>query len=143
MTKTIFIKPGELKPQWYIVDAKGKIIGRLASRIANFLRGKTKLNFSPNYDFKDHLIVINTKHIAITGKKLEQKFFAKHTGYPSGLKIKTYKQLLQKKPEKLFKKVLSGMMPKNVLAKRILKRVKLYPEEKHQHEAQNPISLEL
>lgn len=143
MTKTIFPKKSDIKPAYYIVDAKGKVLGRLASRIANFLRGKTKLNFTPNVDFKDFVAVINTKDVIVTGDKPLQKFLAKHTGYPSGLKIKTFKQLLEERPERLFKKALQGMMPKTVLSKRILKRVKFYAGAEHGHLAQKPISLDL
>lgn len=140
---TIFPKKGELKPTWYLIDVKGKVLGRAAARVAYYLHGKERLNFTPNCDMQNFIVVINAKDIIIKGSKFENKFYAKHTNYPSGLKIKSLRQVFEKDPAKVFKTAVQGMLPKNVLGKNLLRKLHVYSESKHEHEAQQPIPLEI
>ncbi len=135
--KTTIIKEKDIKKDWYIVDATGKTLGRLASKVAHILMGKHKVNYVPHLDVGDYIVVINADKIVLTGKKLSKKIYYKHSGYPGGLKEKVYKELMEEKPEFVFKKAVKGMLPKNKLSRKMFKKLKVYSGSKHPHQAQN------
>jgi large subunit ribosomal protein L13 len=136
-------KPEEIERQWYVVDATGQTLGRLATRIAEILRGKHKAIYTPHVDTGDYVIVINAEKIHLTGKKWEQKKYYRHSGYPGGLKETTYDKLLQKKPEFIIEKAVKGMIPHNKLGRQMIKKLKVYAGPEHPHQAQQPKELEL
>lgn len=128
---------------WFIVDAKDKILGRLAAPVAAILRGKHKPIFSPHLDCGDHVIVINAAHVKVTGQKLDKKIYYKHTGYYGHLKKPPLKEVLRKQPTSIIKQAVTGMIPRNRLRKHILSKLKVYPDDQHPHEAQQPKVLTL
>lgn len=136
--KTYFPKTDELVKNWYLVDADGATLGRLASRIAMMLRGKTKPTFTPHTDVGDFVIVINAEKVRLTGRKLDFKTYERHSGYPGGLKVINAKTLLEKKPEEVIKLAVRGMLPKNALGRKIIKKLKIYKGSSHPHRAQMP-----
>ena len=141
--KTTIPKKQEIKRKWYIVDAKDKVLGKIAVKVANKLRGKDKPIFTPHLDCGDFVIVINTNKIKLTGNKMDDKKYSRHSGYPSGYKEESAKKLLERKPTKLVELAVSGMLPKNKLRKHFMQKLKLYATEEHPHEAQAPQSLEI
>lgn len=141
--KTYSAKPAEVKRKWYVVDASGCILGRLASFVAGRLRGKHKPIYTPHVDTGDHMIVINANKVALTGKKWNEKLYYRHSGYVGGLKSMTAKQLLQKRPEDLVIRAVRGMLPKNRLGRNMLKKLKVYAGPEHPHVAQQPERLQL
>ena len=140
---TYMAKPNEVDRQWYVVDAAGKTLGRLATGIAEVLRGKRKVIYTPHVDTGDYVIVINAEKINLTGNKWEQKKYYRHSGYPGGLKETTYEKLVQKKPELIIEKAVSGMIPHNKLGRQMIKKLKVYKGPDHPHQAQQPVELEL
>jgi large subunit ribosomal protein L13 len=124
--------------KWYVVDANGQTLGRIASEVAKILRGKHKPSYSPHIDNGDYVIVINAEKVVLTGKKTEQKQYITHSGYPGGLKATPYRILLQVKPELVFKKAVKGMLPDNRLGRKIIKKLKVYRGPEHPHLAQQP-----
>jgi len=143
MTKTPVIKKDEVKRKWYLIDAEGKILGRLASKIAEILMGKNKPTYTPNVDTGDFVIVINAEKVKVTGKKLLDKVYYKHSGYLGGLKKETLFSLLNRKPEFVIKHAVKGMLPKNKLARRMIKKLKIYRGCQHPHQAQKPEVIEI
>ncbi len=141
MNKTYRPKEKEIEKKWYIINAEGKILGRLASEIAQILRGKKKPIFSPDMITGDNVIVINAEKVQLTGNKWENKLYRHHTGYPGGVKEKRAKDILEKKPEELIFHAVKGMLPKNKLRDRMLKHLRVYKGSKHPHEAQKPEEL--
>lgn len=141
--KTYVAKPSTINHDWYIVDASGMRLGRLATHIADTLRGKNKPDFTPNIDTGDFVVVINAEKIAVTGKKLENKIYYRHTGYPGGLKERTLAEMLERQPEEVIRKAVRGMMPKNRLARAQIKKLKVYAGPAHPHDAQQPVELEI
>ncbi len=141
--KTYRVKPHEVHREWWVVDAKGKILGRLASEIAKIIRGKHKVYYQPDVDCGDFVIVINADKIRVTGKKLDQKIYYRHSGYPGGLKERSLKWMLENKPEEVIRLAVKRMLPKNKLGHRMLKRLKIYRGESHPHQAQRPKVLEV
>jgi len=141
--KTYSAKKGEVEREWYVVDAAGKTLGRLASRIAFILRGKHKPIYTPHVDTGDFVIVVNADKVKVTGEKEKKKIYYWHTGYPGGIKSASLGRMLQEKPEKLFQKVVWGMLPKNRLGRAMLKKLKVYRGPEHPHEAQKPKPLDL
>lgn len=141
--KTYVAKPHNIERNWLIVDAKDQRLGRLATRIADSLRGKNKPTYTANIDTGDFVVVINAEKIAVTGKKMEDKIYYRHTGYPGGLKQRTLSEMLAKKPEEVLRLAVKGMMPKNRLARAQLKKLKIYTGPEHPHEAQNPEEMKL
>ncbi|MBI2453393.1 50S ribosomal protein L13 [Candidatus Peregrinibacteria bacterium] len=141
--KTSIPKQSEIEKKWYLVDAKDKVPGRIATKIADILRGKHKPIWSPHMDCGDHVVVINAAHIHLTGRKLEQKVYHRHSGYPGALKTIPVSRLLEEKPEQVLKKIISGMIPKNRLKKKIIDKLKIFPESEHNHIAQKPETLNL
>jgi large subunit ribosomal protein L13 len=143
MTKTYVAKKEDIKRQWYLVDAKDKILGRLAAKIAVILRGKHKSIFTPHLDTGDGVIVINASKIKVTGRKLKEKVYRRYSGYPGGLREVYLETLLAKKPERVIQLAVRRMLPGGPLGRDIFKKLKVYPDDKHPHKAQNPITLEI
>lgn len=129
--------------KWYLVDAKGKTLGRLASFIAMLLMGKDKPTYTPHVDGGAGVVVINARQIKVTGKKLEEKFYKRFSGYPDGLKLTPLKEKLKKRPDEVIRHAVKGMLPKNKLARRMIARLKVYGDSNHSHEAQQPVPIEV
>ncbi|NWF75489.1 MAG: 50S ribosomal protein L13 [Nitrospirae bacterium] len=136
--RTLFAKKGDIERKWYVIDAKDAVLGRLAVKIATFLRGKNKPIFTPNVDTGDFIIVINADKVKLTGNKLDQKIYYRHSGYPGGLKSETARELLSRHPEKLITDAVWGMLPKGRLGRDLLKKLKVYRGSEHPHSAQKP-----
>ena len=141
--KTYTAKPGEITREWYLVDADGQTLGRLATQIADTLRGKRKPQFTPHVDTGDFVIVVNAEKIQVTGNKLDQKRYYRHSGYPGGLRSRTLREQLERRPTEVLRVAVKGMLPKNRLARQQITKLKIYAGSEHPHEAQNPKSLEL
>ena len=141
--KTVSAKSGDFKQDWFLVDANQKILGRLASEVASILRGKNKPIFTPHVDTGDFVVVVNAEKIRLTGNKLKDKKYYSHTGYPGGIKEITAEKLLAKKPEELVIRAVRGMLPKNRLGRKMIKKLKVYTGPEHPHDAQNPKTLNL
>jgi large subunit ribosomal protein L13 len=140
---TYLAKPADVKRKWYLIDADGKTLGRLAARVAILLRGKHKPTFTPHVDTGDHVVVINAGKIALTGDKLRTKTYIHHTGHPGGLKSVTAEHLHAKKPTELLERAIKGMLPKNPLGKQMARKLKVYAGADHPHKAQSPEPLAL
>jgi large subunit ribosomal protein L13 len=141
--KTWNAKPGEIERGWYLVDADGKNLGRLATQIADTLRGKRKPQFTPHVDTGDFVIVVNAEKIAVTGKKLDDKMYYRHSGYPGGLKQRTLREQLERRPTEVIRAAVKGMLPRNKLARQQLTKLKVYAGPEHPHDAQAPKDLEV
>lgn len=141
--KSYMAKPNEVDKKWYVVDAEGKTLGRISSEIAKILRGKHKPEYTPHVDSGDFVIVLNADKVALTGKKLDQSFYTYHTGHPGGLRQISFRRMLQEKPEQLIFHAVKGMLPKTRLGRQMLKKLRVYTGTTHNHEAQQPESLEL
>jgi len=141
--KSFIAKPAEVERKWYVVDADGKTLGRLASEVASVLRGKNKPTFTPHVDCGDYVIVINAEKVAVTGKKRAEKIYKKHTGYPGGLREITVDKLQQKKPEEIIRHAVKGMLPDGKLGRQMFKKLKVYAGAEHPHTAQKPETLEI
>ena len=137
MTSTL-AKPQEVERKWYVIDAEGKNLGRMASEIASILRGKKKPIFTPYVDCGDYVIVINAEKVEVTGKKRKEKIYKRHTGYPGGLKEVTFEELMEKHPEEAVRHAVKGMMPKGRLGRQMFKKLKVYAGPEHEHQAQKP-----
>lgn len=136
--KTYNPKKEEIQRKWWLVDADGKVLGRLATEVAVLLRGKNKPSFAAHVDTGDFVVVINAEKVRVTGNKLEEKMYYHHSQYPGGLREQTLKEVLAKKPEEVIEKAVQGMIPKNTLGRAIIKKLKVYKGPAHPHEAQNP-----
>ena len=141
--KTFSAKPAEVKRDWYVVDASGKTLGRLASEIAYRLRGKHKPEFTPHVDTGDYIVVVNAEKVAVTGRKVRDKMYHRHTGYIGGLKSLTFEKLREKAPERIIEIAVRGMMPRNPLGRQMLSKLKVYAGPAHRHEAQQPKPLNI
>jgi large subunit ribosomal protein L13 len=141
--KTFQAKKEEVDHQWYLVDADGKILGRLAARLATILRGKHKPIYTPHVDTGDCVVVVNAKKIALTGKKMKDKIYYHYTGYPGGIRETSAEKLLAKKPTEMIRVAVKGMLPKNSLGREMLRKLKIYAGPSHPHEAQKPTPLEI
>jgi large subunit ribosomal protein L13 len=139
--KTYTAKPREIEQAWHLVDADGEILGRLATEIADTLRGKNKPAYTPHVDTGDFVVVVNAEKVRVTGKKLEQKIYYRHSGYPGGLRERTLAEQLARRPEEVIRKAVKGMLPKNKLAAAQLRKLKVYAGPEHPHAAQNPAPL--
>ena len=135
---TYSIKKSEIERKWYIIDASGKPLGRVAAEAAKLLRGKHKPTFTPNVDTGDHVIILNCKDVILTGKKLDQKVYRHHTGYIGNMKETSARNMLQEKPEKAMMLAVSGMLPKNSLGRQMIKKLRLYAGSEHENIAQKP-----
>ncbi|MBQ2644154.1 50S ribosomal protein L13 [bacterium] len=140
--KTYSAKPLEVERKWYVIDAEGKTLGRLAVLVANMLRGKHKPQFTPHVDTGDFIIVINAEKVVVTGKKETDKFYYSHTGYPGGFKATAFKDLMAKNPCAAIEKAVKGMLPHNTLGQEQFNKLKVYAGSQHPHQAQNPILLD-
>ena len=143
MQKTYSAKPGEITRDWYVVDAEGQTLGRLATQIADTLRGKRKPQYTPHTDTGDFVIVVNAEKIHVTGQKLDQKKYWRHSGYPGGIKNRTLREQLERRPTEVIRKAVKGMLPRNRLAAAQLTKLKVYVGPEHPHEAQAPKPLPL
>jgi len=141
MQKTWNAKQGDIDRRWYVVDAEGQTLGRLATRIADTLRGKNKAQYTPHVDSGDFVVVVNAEKIAVTGKKLDQKLYHRHSGYPGGLRTRTLREQLERRPTEVLRKAVKGMLPRNRLARAQITKLKIYAGPKHPHEAQEPAPL--
>jgi large subunit ribosomal protein L13 len=143
VNKTYSTKPAEIRRKWYVVDAQGKTLGRLASRVAVILKGKHKPEYAPHLDVGDFVIVVNADKIHVTGRKLDQKIYYRHSGYPGGLSEITLRNQLEKHPTRAVQLAVRGMLPKNRLGRKMLRKLKVYASPEHPHAAQMPEILEV
>ena len=141
MNKTSTPSLANIKRDWFLVDAKGQTLGRLASEIANVLRGKNKPSFTPHLDTGDFVIVVNAEKIEVSGKKASQKLYRRHSGRPGGMKIEKFETLRDRIPERIIEQAVKGMLPHNSLGRQQFKKLKVYSGSKHPHDAQNPVLL--
>lgn len=141
--KTYLAKPLEVERKWYVVDATDQIVGRLATQVAAILRGKHKPTFTPNVDTGDYVIIVNADKVRLTGNKENQKEYVRYTGYVGGRKVTTFKQMMEKHPERVLEKAIRGMLPHNTLGRQMGKKLKVYAGPDHQHHAQMPEELAL
>ncbi|HML22150.1 MAG TPA: 50S ribosomal protein L13 [Aggregatilinea sp.] len=141
--KTYTPTPEDIQREWYVVDAKDKTLGRLATEVARILRGKHKPIFAPHMDTGDYVIIINCEKIRVTGDKLDSKVYYRHSGYPGGIKSVTLRQQLDKFPDRVLHEAVRGMLPKNKLGRAMIKKLKIYSGDKHPHQAQQPKVLDL
>ena len=137
--KTFALKKEEVQRQWYVIDASDKVLGRLATKVADRIRGKDKPTFTPHTDGGDYVIVINAENIKVTGNKFNDKKYYKHSLYPGGLKTKTFREVMEKNPERIIEDAVKGMLPKNKLGKSMIKKLKVFSGSEHSHESQQPI----
>jgi large subunit ribosomal protein L13 len=143
MNKTYVTKPAEIVRSWHVVDAEGQTLGRMASEIAKILRGKHKPIFSPAVDCGDYVIVINAEKIHVTGRRLDQKMYYRHSGYMGGLTEISLRDQLKRYPNRVIESAVRGMLPRNKLGRKMIKRLKVYAGDQHPHDAQQPVPLEL
>ena len=141
--KSYMARPLEVERKWYVVDAEGKHLGRLATEIVRVLRGKNKPQYTPHVDVGDFVVVVNADRVAVTGRKAEQRVYRRHSGYPGGMKETSYEQMLARKPAEVLRKAVYGMMPKTRLARKQFKKLKIYAGPEHPHSAQDPQTLEV
>jgi large subunit ribosomal protein L13 len=141
--KTYYPKPGDVTKEWYVVDAAGQNLGRLATQVAHILLGKDKPQFTPGVDVGDYVVVVNAEKIAVTGKKLDDKFYYRHSGYPGGLKKISLRNQLEKFPDRVITAAVWGMIPHNRLGRKLIKKLKVYAGPDHPHQAQAPKTLAL
>lgn len=140
---TFIARKDEAERNWVLVDAKDQVLGRLAADVASILRGKTKPTYTPFIDAGDFVVIINAEKIKLTGRKMEQKMYYRHSGYMGGLKERTARQVMEKKPEEIIRHAVKGMLPKNSLGRSMFKKLKVYVGENHPHEAQQPQTITL
>jgi large subunit ribosomal protein L13 len=141
--KTWNAKPGAVERHWYVVDAEGQTLGRLATQIADTLRGKRKPQYTPHIDTGDFVVVVNAEKISVTGQKLDQKMYHRHSGYPGGLRSRTLREQLERRPTEVIRKAVKGMLPRNRLGRAQLGKLKVYAGPEHPHQAQSPQPLEV
>ena len=143
MKRTYVTKPEDVQRKWYVVDAKGQTLGRLASEVAQVVRGKHKPIYTPAADVGDYVIVVNAEKVHVTGRKLDQKMYYRHSGYPGGLKEISLRRMLEERPTRVIELAVRGMLPKNRLGRKMIKKLKVYAGADHPHEAQQPEPLEV
>lgn len=144
MTKTFVARPKEIERKWWLIDAEGLVLGRLASIVADILRGKDKVIFTPNFDCGDYVVIVNAEKVKLTGKKLSDKKYYWHTGHPGGIKSKTAEKIIEGSfPERIIEKAVFGMMSRGPLQRDIMTKLRIFKGEKHTHEAQNPQKLDI
>jgi len=141
--RTYSPKPGDVERQWHVIDANDVVLGRLASQTATLLRGKHKAQYAPHVDVGDFVIIVNADKIALTGKKHEQKFAYRHSGYPGGLRANNYTTMLQRYPRRVVEKAVRGMLPHNRLGRQMMSKLKVYAGPDHPHQAQQPVPFEI
>ncbi|ACV61273.1 ribosomal protein L13 [Desulfofarcimen acetoxidans DSM 771] len=136
--KTFMAKSNEIKRKWWVIDGEGKVLGRLAVEVAKILRGKHHPLYTPHVDTGDNVIIVNADKVILTGKKMQQKQYIRHSGYPGGIKMTNYETMMQKNPELMVTKAVKGMLPHNSLGRSMIKKLKVYKGSEHPHEAQKP-----
>ena len=141
--KTVFVKPASVERKWYVIDAEGKVLGRLAAKIAAIVRGKNKAAFVPHQEIGDFVVVINADKVMVTGRKAQQKMYYRHSGYVGGLKVNNFEKLMARHPTQPLENAVKGMLPKGPLGRKMVKNVKIYAGANHPHDAQNPVILEV
>ncbi len=141
--KTYSAKPETVNRDWYLVDAQDKVLGRLATEVALRLRGKHKPEYTPHVDTGDYIVVVNADKVAVTGNKFEDKLYHHHTGFPGGIKTATFREMIEKHPTRVIEKAVKGMLPKNKLGRAMIKKLKIYAGDQHDHSAQQPKTLEV
>jgi large subunit ribosomal protein L13 len=141
--KSYMARPLEVERKWYVIDAEGVTLGRLATEIARVLRGKNKPQYTPHVDVGDFVVVVNADGVVVTGKKAEQKVYRRHSGYPGALKTTSYERMMERRPTEVLRKAVYGMMPKSRLARQQMRKLKIYAGPEHPHAAQNPQRLEV
>jgi large subunit ribosomal protein L13 len=141
--KSYMARPLEVERKWYVIDAEGLTLGRLATEIARVLRGKNKPQYTPHVDVGDFVVVVNADGVVVTGKKAEQKVYRRHSGYPGALKTTSYERMMERRPTEVLRKAVYGMMPKSRLARQQMRKLKIYAGPEHPHAAQNPQRLEV
>ncbi len=141
--KTFSAKPDDVRRQWWVVDASGKVLGRLATEVARRLRGKHKPTYTPHVDTGDYVIVVNAKKVQVTGRKADAKMYYRYSGYQSGMKSVSFRGLREKHPERILQHAVRGMLPKNSLGRAMLRKLKVYGGPEHRHAAQNPQALDI
>ena len=135
--KTVFVKPAKVERKWFLLDAEGKVLGRVAARVASILRGKEKAVFAPHQELGDYVVVVNAEKVVLTGSKAQEKLYHHHTGYAGGLKTVNYEKMMEKSPCSPMEIAIKGMLPKGPLGRKLLNNVKVYPGASHPHAAQN------
>ena len=141
--KTVFVNPAKVERKWFLIDADGKVLGRVAARVASILRGKEKAVFAPNQELGDYVVVINAEKVELSGSKPQQKLYRRHSGYVGGLKTVNFEKLIEKHPESPLELAIKGMLPKGPLGRKLLKNAKIYSGAEHPHAAQNLQKIEL
>mgnify|MGYP001246311697 FL=1 len=141
--KTPTVSAADVQRDWLVIDADGKVLGRLASEVAQILRGKHKPTYSPHMDTGDHVVIINASKIVVTGRKAQQKIYYRHSQYPGGLKEVPYERMFAKNPERVVRMAVKGMLPHNTLGRMMYRKLKVYNGSDHPHEAQKPVALEI
>ncbi len=139
--KTVFVKPAEVERKWFVIDAEGKVLGRVAAKAAAIVRGKEKASYAPHQEVGDFVVIVNADKIAVTGRKAQQKMYHRHTGYAGGLKSSTFETLIARHPASPVELAVKGMLPKGPLGRKLLKNVKVYAGPQHPHAAQNPAAI--
>jgi large subunit ribosomal protein L13 len=143
LQKTYTPKASSIEHQWHLVDATDKVLGRLASQIAQVLKGKHKPTYAPHMDMGDHVVVVNVEKIRVTGSKADKKVYHRHTGYPGGLRTTSFERMMEDHPDRILKKAVWGMLPNNRLGRQLLKKLRVYAGPEHRHVAQQPVALDL
>jgi len=143
LMKTIFVNPSDAEHKWYLVDADGKVLGRLASRVVAVLRGKNKPTYAPHWDMGDSVVIINAEKIRVTGRKPAQKMYYRHSRYPGGFRAEPFEKVFARKPTFPLERAIQGMLPKGPLGRKISKRLKVYAGPEHPHAAQKPVPLDI
>ena len=141
--KTVFVKPASVERKWYVIDAEGKVLGRVAAKAASIVRGKNKAIYAPHQEIGDFVVVINADKIVVTGRKAQQKVYYRHSGYPGGLKAQTYEKAAARHPQMPLENAIKGMLPKGPLGRKLAKNAKVYAGASHPHSAQNPTVIEI
>ena len=141
--KTVFVKPAAVERKWFVIDAEGKVLGRVAAKVASIVRGKTKAIFAPHQEMGDFVVIINAEKVAVTGRKVQQKMYYRHSGYPGGLKAQNFEKVISRHPTQPLEHAIKGMLPKGPLGRKLAKNAKIYAGAAHPHAAQNPTAIEL
>ncbi len=141
--KTLFVKPVDVEHKWYLIDAEGKVLGRLASRVVTILRGKNKPAYAPHWDMGDSVIIVNAGKVRLTGHKPSQKMYYRHSGYPGGFRVEPFEKLIARRPTAPLEHAIRGMLPKGPLGRKMFQHLKVYAGANHPHTAQQPIKIDL
>ena len=141
--KTVFVKPALVERKWFVIDAEGKVLGRVAAKVASIVRGKTKAIYAPHQEMGDYVVIINADKVAVSGRKVQQKLYYRHSGYVGGLKTSNFEKLIVRHPTQPLENAIKGMLPKGPLGRKLAKNAKIYAGASHPHAAQNPTAIEI